>query len=220
MVKVLAELLKVMSESRESDRYGSEPHFETVRGGSGLTKLFAVLCAAALVVALLSGFLYLRKRQADRFEAARRAEQSAHAVAPVRAQVFQDEVRLKGSQAVVGGTVKNISGAPLEGLAVEIALKGRASHAVEMKLVQLNPGSLGPGEEGKYSLQISPAEWAGAQVVHLRSQAQGADIPFKPEIGLRRPTENPPPTKVVVEQRPRRKGDDFLNTPDTPIKIP
>jgi hypothetical protein len=209
-----------MRESQKLERYPSEPRFEMAREGGGLTKLIAVFCASALVVALLSGFLFLRKRQADRLEATRRAEQTAHAVAPVRAQIFQDEVRLKGSEAVVGGTVKNISGAPLEGLSVEIALKGRASQAVETKLVQLNPGSLQPGEEGKYSLQISPTEWAGAQVVHLRSHAEGGDIPFKPEIGLKRPLEKPPAAKVVVEQRPRRKGDDFLNTPDTPIRIP
>jgi hypothetical protein len=209
-----------MRESRELDQYSSESHFDTAREGGGLTKLIAVLCASALVVALLAGFLFLRKRQADRFEAARRVEQSAKAVAPPQAQVFQDEVRLRGSEAVVGGTVKNTSGASLEGLSVEIALKGRASQALETKLVRVSPDSLRPGEEGKYSLQISPTEWAGAQVVHLRSGAQGADIPFKPEIGLKRPKENPPATKVVVEQRPRRKGDDFLNTPDTPIKIP
>jgi hypothetical protein len=209
-----------MHESREFDQYSPEPHFETAREGGGLTKLIAVVCASALVVALLAGFLFLRKRQADRFEAARRAEQSSHAVAPPQAQVFQDEVRLRGSEAVVGGTVKNISGAPLEGLSVEIALKGRVSQASETKSVRLSPDSLRPGEEGKYSLLISPTEWAGAQVVHLKSEARGADIPFKPEIGLKRPAERPPATKVVVEQRPRRKGDDFLNTPDTPIKIP
>jgi hypothetical protein len=214
----LAEPLPIMRESRELDQYSSEPHFETAREGGGLTRVIAVLCASALVVALLSGFLFLRKRQADRFEAARRAEQSARPVAPPRAQVFQDEVRLKGSEAVVGGTVKNISGAPLEGLSVEIALKGRASQAAETKVVRVNPESLRPGEEGKYSLQISPTQWAGAQVVRLRTQA--AEVPFKPEIGAKRPAERPPATKVVVEQRPRRKGDDFLNTPDTPIRIP
>jgi hypothetical protein len=182
--------------------------------------LIAVLCASALVVALLFGFLLLRKRQADRLDAVRRSGQTAQASAPVRAQVFQDEVRLKGSEAVVGGTVKNISVAPLEGLSIEIALKGRAAQVSETKLLQLSPGSLRPGEEGKYSLRISATEWAGAQVVHLRSEPQGVDVPFKSEIGLKRPPESPPATKVVVEQRPRRKGDDFLNTPDTPIRIP
>jgi hypothetical protein len=209
-----------MREPLELNHHPAEPHFETVRGGGGLTKVIAVLCASALAVVLLAGFLFLRKRQSDRFDALRRSEQTAHAVAPVRAQIFQDEVRLKGSEAVVGGTVKNISDAPLDGLSVEIALKGRASRASEVKLVGLNPAILKPGEEGKYSLQISPTEWAGAQVVHLRGEPQGADIPFKPEIGLKRPAEKPPATKVVIEQRPRRKGDDFINTPDTPIRIP
>ncbi|MCA1643526.1 MAG: hypothetical protein LC785_16625 [Acidobacteria bacterium] len=116
--------------------------------------------------------------------------------------------------------MKNISAAPLEDLSVEIALKGRASRASETKLVRLSPASLRPGEEGKYSLRISPDDWAGAQVVHLRSESQGSDIPFKPEIGLKRPAEKPPAAKIVVEKRPRGKGSDFINTPDTPIRIP
>jgi hypothetical protein len=119
-----------MRESQELNHYPAEPHFETARGGR-LTKLIAALCASALVVALLAGFLFLRKRQGDQLNAARRAGQTARAAAPIRAQVFQDEVRLRGSEALVGGTVKNISAAPLEGLSIEIELKGRGSRASE-----------------------------------------------------------------------------------------
>jgi hypothetical protein len=190
-------------------------------GGGAATKLVALVCAVGLAGALLAGFLFLKKRHEDSLAAAARAEQAAKAVAPPQAQVFQDEVRLAGSQALVGGTVRNVSGAPLEGLSVEIALKGRApQRGVERRTVQVSPATLRPGEDGKYSLQISPDEWAGAQVVRLRSEARNADVPFKPEAGERRPAERPPAPKVVIEQKPRRKGDDFLNTPDTPIRIP
>ncbi|MDQ3907486.1 MAG: hypothetical protein M3268_03990, partial [Acidobacteriota bacterium] len=69
-------------------------------------------------------------------------------------------------------------------------------------------------------LQISSNDWAGAQVVRLHSDAHNSDVPFKPEAGQARPPEKPPAPKVIIEQRPRRKGDDFLNTPDAPIRIP
>lgn len=209
-----------MNQARE---LGGRPDYlptELEEGGtSTAVKLIAAACALALAAALLCGLMYFRKRQQDRLTAARQAEQAAHAVAPVEAQVFQDEVRLKGSDAVVSGTVKNNSNSPLEGLTVEIALKARASQTVSTQSVQVNPGDLVPGEEGHYSLQVPSSEWSGAQVVKLHSATRGADIAFKPELGEKRPLERPA-DKVVVEPRPRRKGDEFINTPDTPIRIP
>ncbi|MDQ3908139.1 MAG: hypothetical protein M3268_07325 [Acidobacteriota bacterium] len=215
-----------MNEARVVERDAERaPLVTELGGGSGAaTKLIAFVCAVALAGALLAGFLFLKKRHDDKLAAAKRAEQAAKAAkaaVPPRAQVFQDEVRLAGSQALVGGTVKNISDAPLESLSVEIALKGRTpQRGTEKRTVAVNPGNLGPGEQGHYSLQISPDDWAGAQVVRLRSGASDADVPFKPEVGQPRPAERPPASKVVIEQKPRRKGDDFLNTPDTPVRIP
>jgi hypothetical protein len=211
-----------MNPSSSFDERDDYLHLETLdsRTGNTATKFIAVASAIVLVVALLFGFLFLRKRHEAQLNASKRADQVAHATAPAQAQVFQDEIKLKGSNAIVGGTVRNISSAPLENLFVEVELKSRSSQAVETKPIQISPGSLRPSEEGKYSLQISPSEWSGAQVVHLRSGSNKADIPFKPEIGEKRPAEKPPAAKVIVEQRPRHKGDDYLNTPDTPIRIP
>lgn len=196
-----------------------------VGGESGTTtKLIACVCALALACVLLVGFFFLKKRHDDLRAASQRAADAAKAAKvalPPQAQVFQNEVRLQGAQAIVGGTVKNISDTPLTGLSVEISLKGRNSQrADEMRNVTVAPATLQPNEEGKYSLAISPDEWVGAQVVRLHSSARDADVPFKPELGERRPAERPPAAKVIIEQKPRRKGDDFLNTPDAPIRIP
>lgn len=210
-----------MSEARESS--SGQAYLPTELGvgrASTAIKLVASACALALAATLLFGLMLLRQHQQDRLNASRRAEQAAHVVAPVQAQVFQDEVRLKGADAVVGGTVKNISDSPLQGLTVEIALKRRAAQETETRTLQIVPNNLQQGEEGQYSLQISPTEYAGAQVVRLHSAARNTDIPFKPELGEKRPLEKNPGGKVIVEPRPRRKGDDFLNTPDTPIRIP
>ena len=193
---------------------------DTVGRKSLGAKIWPALLAIALTVGLLGGYFYLRSRN-EKTLAARRAEaEQAKAVAPPAAQIFQDEVRLAGGQAVVGGTVRNISGDKLEGLSVEIELKSRAGDAKEVREVAVEPRDLAPGQEGRYSLQIAPKAWSGVTVARLMSAASGGEVPFKPELGARRPAEGRPPPKVIVEPRPRQKGDDFINTPDTPVRIP
>ncbi|HLL75789.1 MAG TPA: hypothetical protein VK421_11060 [Pyrinomonadaceae bacterium] len=193
---------------------------DTVGQKSLAAKVWPVLLALVLTVGLLGGYFYLRGRN-ERALASRRAEaEKARAVAPPAAQIFQDEVRLAGGQAIVGGTVRNISGERLEGLSVEIELKSRIGDGREVREVSLEPRDLAQNEEGKYSLQVVPKNWSGVRVARLLSAARGEEIPFKPEMGARRPAEGRPPPKVVVEPRPRQKGDDFINTPDTPVRIP
>ncbi|MCA1616642.1 MAG: hypothetical protein LC800_21640 [Acidobacteria bacterium] len=127
---------------------------------------------------------------------------------------------LKGSKAVVGGSVRNIADVPLDELYVEIELMGRAGQTNETRPVRVEPASLRPGEEGRFALQIVSSDWTGTRVARLYSADSKAEIPFKPEQGAKRPTQRPPAPKVIVVPRPKAKGDDFLNTPDTPIRIP
>lgn len=193
---------------------------DTVGQKSLAAKVWPALLAIALTVGLLGGYFYLRGRNERQLASHRAETEKAKAVAPPVAQVFQDEVRLAGGQAVVGGTVRNISGEKLEGLSVEIELKSRTGGGIEVRQVAVEPRDLQPGEDGKYSLQVVPKAWSGVRVARLTSEAREGEIPFKPELGAPRPAEGRPPPKVVVEPRPRQKGDDFINTPDTPIRIP
>lgn len=193
---------------------------DTVGRKSLAAKIWPALLGLALTVGLLGGYFYLRGRNEKALAERRAAAEKARAVEPPVAQIFQDEVRLAGGQAVVGGTVRNISGEKLEGLSVEIELKSRTGDAKEVRQVAVEPRDLPPGQEGKYSLQIAPKAWAGVSVARLLSAARGGEIPFKPEMGARRPAAGRPAPKVVVEPRPRQKGDDFINTPDTPVRIP
>ena len=193
---------------------------DTVGRKSLAAKIWPALLALALTVGLLGGYFYLRGRN-QKALAERRAEaEKAKAVEPPVAQIFQDEVRLAGGQAEVGGKVRNISDEKLEGLSVEIELMSRTGDAKEVRQVSVEPRDLPPGQEGKYSLQIAPKAWSGVSVARLLSAARGGEVAFKPEVGARRPTEGRPSPKVVVEPRPRQKGDDFINTPDTPVRIP
>lgn len=210
--------------SRYPGRESSEELLLTVNeaGNKGFAvKLWAAACALLLTGSLIAGYLFLRGRNVRNVEAQRQAAQAGReAPLPPKAQVFHDEVLLKGSKAVVGGSVRNIADETLEGLNVEIELKARNGQTSETRSVPVEPANLRPGEEGRFALQITSSDWGATRVARLLGAKGQAEIPFKPEAGARRPPERTPPAKVIVVPKRKTKGDDFLNTPDTPIRIP
>lgn len=213
-----------MKEVRDFSRAGAPDEIRLVGGEdekrSLAVKLGAVAFALLLTATLLGGYFYLRGRNVQTLRAQQQAAEAAREVAPPRAQVFQDEILLRGAKAVAGGSVRNISDAPLEGLSVEIELKARGGDTTEKYSVGVEPATLRPGEEGRFAFQFTPSDWRGTRVARLLSAKGGDEIPFKPELGAKRPPERAPAPKVIVVPRPKQKGDDFLNTPDTPIRIP
>ena len=187
-------------------------------------KVAAVLSACAVTAALFAGYTLLHQRQAQRAQTLTQTagqQQPAPAASP-QVLVLQDEARLKGTQAILGGTVRNLSPAPLADLHIELELRRRASGALETRLSPLQPSVLEPGAEGRFSLFVTSREWSGSRVVRVLDQAHEQAIAFKLEPGTRRPPERTTSggTKVVVVPRPRTTGDGFINTPDTPIAIP
>lgn len=184
-------------------------------------KLGAAACALLLTGMLLGGYFYLRGRNVQNIHARQQAAQAAReSIPPPKAQVFHDEVLLKGSKAVVGGSIRNISDATLEELNVEIELKSRDGQLSDTRAVKVEPARLSPGDEGRFTLQITSSDWGATRVARLFSAKDGVEIPFRPEVGARRPPERVPSPKVIVVPRRKSKGDDFLNTPDNPIRIP
>lgn len=139
-------------------------------------------------------------------------------------QIYEDEAMLKGSRAIIGGTVENIAGERLEDLSVELELRRRKDQKTEIRVLDIQPQTLAPGERGRYSLALPSNEWSGSRIVRLRSGARAEDIPYKSQVGARRPPERIPETRtrVVVEPRPRprQKSEEFINTPDNPERIP
>ena len=124
---------------------------------------------------------------------------------------------LKGSQAVIGGTVRNISGQKLEDLIVELQLMRRDGDGTETRELPLTPQSLEPGAEGRYSITVPSREWRDTRIVRIKSGTRPGEIAFTSEIGARRPPERIPETreKIVVVRPKPKKGDDYLNTPET-----
>ena len=198
----------------------SELHFSIEEKQSPLIKIGAALCALAVTAALLAGYFLLQHRQKQRALLPQQQQQAAKKNVPIEAQIFENEARLQGSDAIIGGMVRNISNARIDDLSVEIQLIPRAGETLKTQQVRLEPTSLNPGEEGRYTLSIPSRQWSASRLVRLISGARNTEIAFKSEVGERRPLEQPAPgTRVVIVPRPKGKGDDFLNTPDNPIPI-
>ena len=188
------------------------------------TTLAVAVAALLLAAILVGGYFAFFRSPAESPAGQGQQRKDAPVALSTEAQIFEDEAIIKGTQAVVGGRVRNISREPLTELSLELELKRRSDGSTETRKVSLKPQNLAPGEEGKYSLTLPRQEFSGAQVKHLSSNARSALIVFKTSPGARRPRELPtePPTRTVITERPspRPSGEEFINTPDTPTRVP
>lgn len=151
------------------------------------------------------------------------AQNRPASVVTPEANVFVDEPMLARPYAVIGGAVENVGSQKLEKLSVEIELRRRADGSVEKREIPVEPGDLEPGRKGKFALKVLSDEWSGSRVLRLRSAARPQEeIAFKAQPGAKRPPEKIKGNVVVVKTPPQKKsGDsDFINTPDTPYKVP
>lgn len=154
---------------------------------------------------------------------ANRVAQAAPPAAPTpEANIFVDEAMLAKPYAIIGGTVENVGAGRLEKLSVEVELKRRADGSVETREVNVAPSDLEPGRQGKFSLRVLSEEWSGSRVVRLRSGAVPREVAFKPLPGAKRPPERIRDNVIIVKTPGPKKpsGGDFINTPDTPYKVP
>lgn len=151
----------------------------------------------------------------------RRSEEAAVGES-LEVQVYEDEAMLRGTMAVIGGTIKNVTDKKLDALFVELELKRRDQEAMETKRVTVVPSSLPPGGQGRYQISLPTRDWSGARVTRVRSDSRDSDIRFASSPGARRPPERPPQIKINASPPPRSKpkGEEFINTPDNPSKIP
>ena len=147
--------------------------------------------------------------------------QPAAATTP-EANIYADDAMLAKPYAIIGGTVENVGAERLERLSVEIELKRRADGSLERREVALKPADLEPGGQGKFSLKVLSEEWSGSRVVKLRSGARPQEVAFKPLPGAKRPPERIKDNVIIVKTPGPKKpgGGDFINTPDTPYKVP
>lgn len=199
--------------------------FEPERRRSPLFFIVSIICALAVTGGLLAGYYYLQRRHVEQTRATQQAMNPPEKpVVPPQAQIYEDEAMIKGSQAIIGGTVRNISNETLSNLSVELELTRRKDAGKEKRTLTLEPKDLAPNQQGKYSLSVLKRDYRNAHLVRLISGAQGsAEIAYKTAPGAQRPPE-PPPNKtetiIVNKPAPRKgSGEEFVNSPDNPGTI-
>ncbi|HEX5707303.1 MAG TPA: hypothetical protein VFX96_08405, partial [Pyrinomonadaceae bacterium] len=79
------------------------------------------------------------KTESARKDASQAANPPAKVVRTYQAVIFEDEAMLRGSAAVVGGKVENVSGAELKDLYVEMRLVRRGGGEAVVREVELKP---------------------------------------------------------------------------------
>jgi hypothetical protein len=176
-----------------------------------------------LAVLLFSGCQQKKAAPARETKTATASQTPSPATQPApEANVYVDEAMLAKPYAIIGGTVENVGAERLEKLSVEIELRRRGDGGVETREVAVEPSVLEKGKQGRFRLKVKSEEWSGSRVVSLRSGARAQELAYKTLPGAKRPPEKFENKAVVVLPPARKKADggDFINTPDTPYKVP
>src|ERR1051325_3483289 len=173
--------------------------------------IFGIICAVALTAVLLAGYAFLRRLHAKQVieNQVAQTEPTTGPKGPALAHILVDQPLLDKGITTIGGVVRNTSQAELTGLAIHLELH-RKNGASEQKLLLV--------EEGSYSLKLPAADYGSVTLVGLRGDPQAKLIAFTSAPGKQRPPERLP-TKTIVVRKPGRPGE-FINTPDTPVRVP
>jgi hypothetical protein len=183
----------------------------------GRRLLVGLLCAFILTGTVLGGYLYLRKRHERQVAAATAVEIKKKAP---KVEVFVDEATVNGKTTVLSGTLHNISTEPLRNLAVELKLRRRLGSGIETRIVAADPKELPPDGKAHYSIDLPVQDYISATFFRVISGNEHADVAFKALPGEARPPLEAPASKSVVVQRPTPRGEQFINTPNTPGRVP
>jgi hypothetical protein len=189
---------------------------------SSLVKIVSILLAVAVTAALLIGFLIWRKRHEEMVGVKPQAQANpVRPALPLKVQVYMDEPVRKGPQAMIGGTVHNVSGEALSNLSLDVELTRRKDAGTEVRSLKVEPGELAPDQKGRYSLTLT-GDYRSVKLLNIKSGAASNEIGFKIAPGASRPVEHAPEPKTIIVNRPSapKQGEEFINTPDNPAKIP
>jgi len=184
-------------------------------------KVLAGISALVITALVFTGYAVLRKRHAQ--ESGSLALSSSPPTAeprkPPKALVMVDDALLQGSKTIIGGTVRNTSTEKLEGLSVEVELKRRKDGVAEKQLVALEPAQLEPEQEGRYSLELKAQDYASARLVALKAGSNLVPLPYTTAQGQKRPLERLE-SKTITVDKPSSKRGEFLNSPESPARVP
>ena len=179
--------------------------------------LIGVFCAVFLTAIVLGGYLWLRKRNERQLAAAVAVENQKKTP---KVEVLVDDSTVEGKKAFLSGTIHNISNESLRGIAVELQLRRRVGGGVETRTVLPESSDLAPDARTRYSLEVPSQDYISSTLLRVVSGENRAAVPFKALPGAARPPLETPASKTVIVNRPKPKGDEFINTPGNPGKVP
>ena len=183
----------------------------------GRRLLIGLLCALLLTGTVLGGYLYLRKRHERQVAAVLQLENKKKAP---KVEVFVDEATVEGKTTSLGGTIHNISNEPLHNLAVELLLRRRVGSGIETRAVTANPTELPPDGKARYTLELPVQNYVSVTFLRVIAGDNHAEVAFKALPGTARPPLDSPAAKTVIVNRPAPRGEEFINTPNNPGKVP
>lgn len=179
--------------------------------------IIGILCALILTGTVLGGYLYLRRRHERQVAADLAVEDKKKAP---KVEVFVDDATVNGKTSLLGGTIHNISGEPLHHIAVELQLRRRAGSGIETRTVLPETTELAPDGKTRYRLELPSQDYISVTFLGVVGGDARAKIPFKVLPGEPRPPLDAPASKTVIVNRPAPKGDEFINTPNNPGRVP
>lgn len=182
--------------------------------------LLGIVCAVAVTALLVAGYAYIRRSHTQRILAEITPPSVANSgpKGPPLAHVVIDEPTIEKGFTVIGGVVKNTSDHQLSSVSVVIELRRRKDGGIEEQALTVTPEVLQPNEEGVYSMKAHAQDFASIRLAGLKADPQSRDIVYTSAQGKKRPPERLEPRTVIVK-RPGRPGE-FINTPDTPGRVP
>jgi uncharacterized protein YneF (UPF0154 family) len=196
---------------------------EVRQARSSIVKIISIIIALAITAGLLIGYLIWRKLHEEKIAAEQQTpSKPVRPALPQKVQVFMDESVRKGSEAMISGTVHNISTESLSNLVVEVELTHHKDAGIEVRSIEVEPKDLGPDQDGRYSLTLT-GDYRSIKLLHFRSGSNSEEIGFKTAPGAKRPVERAPETtRTIIINRPNapKQGEEFINTPDNPARIP
>ena len=201
-----------------SQLHDDSPFEEVEERSHGRRLLVGILCALLLTGAIFGGYLFLRKRHERQLAAVAEATRTK-ALAP-RVEVFVDDPTMDGKKTMLGGTLHNISGEPLRNLSVELELRQRKSGRLETRTLAPEQTELAPDAKARYGVELQVADYSSARLVRIVGGDNRAGVPFKALPGQPRPPMEAPGSKTVIVNRPAPRGEEFINTPNTPGRVP
>lgn len=181
--------------------------------------LLGIVCAVAVTALLVAGYTYIRRYHAQQILAENQPPPVTDTgpTGPPLAHVVLDEPTLEKGFTVVGGAVKNISDRELSDVFVVVEMRRRKDGGLEEVALPVTPPVLQPQQEGAYSLKAPAQDFASIRLAGVKAGPQSTLIAYSSSQGKKRPSERFEPKTVV--KRSGKPGE-FINTPETPGRVP